>query len=139
MCFMMVTLITEILEQMDTSNSNEMCRRNMIREPNIVEICSIGGINLEQFIYDEIVLGEARDYMKLHLLCQNHAAPCRKCVSSRIRHHEKPVHGQIAQRLTNNNIAVPYGFNTYEIQYEVILKRPEILHSMYPLEEAMER
>ena len=26
-----------------------------------------------------------------------------------------------------------------EIQYEVILKRPEILHSMYPLEEAMER
>ena len=86
-----------------------------------------------------MVLGETANYMNLPVMCHEHSAPCHMCSSSRILWNEKPVHGAIAQRIAENNQAIPCGPETLEIQYEVIMKRDVILKRMYPTEQGLIR
>ena len=77
--------------------------------------------------------------MNLSLLCQEHNKPCRLCASSKILWNKKLIHGAIAHRIEENIQAVPCGMDTYELQYQVLMKRDGILKKLYPTEEAIGR
>ena len=77
--------------------------------------------------------------MNLSLLCQEHNKPFRMCASSKILWNEKPIHDAIAQMIAENIQAVPCGMDTYEIQYQVLMKRDGILEKLYLTEEAIDR
>ena len=83
--------------------------KNVIRDVDDFTLSTIAGFSMEDHIYEQIIRGEAADYLNLKTMYEEHQAPCRKCASARVLWNQKPVMGQIASQITDNIIAEHIG------------------------------
>ena len=134
-CDIMNDIIKEIDLQHKADSSKRICYRNLIRDNS----SCIAGINIPEYIYENVVKGEAWNFLNLDARCAEHSQPCRKCTSAQVLLNQKPSMRAIALLITDNITAGNLGCNILEVSYNVLMRHEGVLSKMYPPKEATSR